>query len=224
MASSRLNNPNNRYDYPNEIVNDEAGQVIRRSVQSYGARGLEPAYYLDEFGDILEKGYIKKVNLYREKANADLGTKLSLIDERLADLTFDGKDLMQRLVSATKDEAETNAALNGAAAVVGLVASLIGTPATGAAVTAALKGLIPLFYDGNHTDKYKKKINALEKEANYLLISKNKLLGEYAKLTDAEKAALALQRSSGEAKDNTTLYVIIAVILILIIRKRLKRK
>lgn len=223
--ASRLNNASRAYNYPTEIVFDEAGQIIRPGKTTYGARGLEPAYYLDELGNIVELGYLKKVNLYKEKKTVDLATKLALIDERLADLTFDGKDLMQRFVSASKNEAEIKQTLNGAASIVGLVASVIGTPATGNAVAAALKGLIPLFYEGNHTDLYKKKINTLEKEANYLLITKDKLTGEYAKLGLGEiENGLTLTKPTETSSNNYLLYIILAVVLILIIRKRSKKR
>lgn len=222
--ASRLNNASSRYDYPNELVFDEANQLIRPGKTTYGARGLQPAYYLDELGNIVELGYLKKVNLYKQKKTADLATQVALIDERLADLTYDGKDLMQRFVSASKDEAETKQTLNGAASIVGLVASVIGTPATGNAVAAALKGLIPLFYEGNHTDLYKKKINTLEKEANYLLITKNKLTGEYAKLGLGEiENGLTIKKPT-ESSNNTLWYILIGVVLILIIRKRSKKR
>lgn len=226
MAASRLNSASKRYDYPREIIHDEAGQVIRPGVRSYGARGLEPAYYLDELNEIVEIGFLKKVNFYKEKKTADVVTQLALIDERLADLTFDGKEFMRRLVNSAQSEKDTRDIINGVASLVGLVSSLIGTPATGSAVTAGLKALGNAIYlNTDHIDRYKKKINALEKEANYLLITKNKLTGEYNKLSDAEKEALnALSRSSGEANNNNTIwYILIAVVVIIIIRKRAKK-
>lgn len=222
--ASRLNNASRRYNYPNELVFDEAGQLIKPGVTSYGARGLNPAYYLDEDENIVELGFLKKVNFYKEKKNLDVATQLALIDERITDLTYDGKDLMQRLVNSSQNENDTRNAINGVSTVVGFVAGVIGTPAAGNAVAAGLKVLGGAIYlNNNHIDKYKRKLNSLEKEAKYLLITKNKLTGEYAKLaavkTSEEPTQLSGARSSSEA-NNTFLYVLIIVVFLIIRKKR----
>lgn len=211
--------------YYTNSIKDAAGEIIYSPERSYGPRGQRPWYYKDRNGVLLPDNWTRKIDHYliinSELPEAEKGFA---VDERLADITYEAHRWLNLLLAATGDQKEFNLIIKTAGTIAGMLNKTFGAIVSGATYIftsgerEAMKGDISAL---------KQTIARLEREAKYLQVLKEKSaynqLNKYLK--SEENPAVSMGRSADTSGTTQNwLWYGLAIIIFLIVIKRLKRK